>query len=1238
MRLILDLQACQTESRKRGIGRYVDSLARAILALRGSGAQSRVALDGSYPEQATRVRGRFRDLLTSGSFHSYHYPVPTMPDGDPADPRRDIASRVIARDHATFYPDAILQGSVFEGYLEPVVTCEHLTDVPGSMSAAIAYDLIPLIYPDSYLAQENARKWYFRKLQVLRNCDLLLAISDATRLDLVERLGFPSERIAVIGGAADPMFRVLPDARQTHVAALHRFGITRKYILYTGNGDFRKNVRGAIEAFARLPENLRRHYQLVLNQADRQHVLGELAAHFGLVGDEVIITGYVDDSDLVTLFNCCELFLFPSLYEGFGLPVLEAMACGAAVIGGDNSSIPELIQCREARFDASDPESVAACTQRALTDAGFRQALREQGERRAKEFSWQRSARIALEAIEEGVRRKQVQFRAGACSRRRLAMFTPLPPERSGIANYSADLLPHLARHFSIDIYTTAATSDVALSGSFRIRPWRDYEEHSHEYDGVVYQLGNSPFHIHMLDLIEKHPGIVVLHDFFLSSAFWYMDRYGGRQGAFREELAYCHDAEALDVLDGPDGESVCRQRYPCNRRVLERSLGVIAHSPSIHDLLALYGMENLAKPVRVARQLRSLPTTVSETDRNEIRARLGYSPSDWLVCSFGFIADTKLSDHLVHALVQSGLSRAERVHLILVGEFDRDEYRDYLRPIIAGSGMGERVHITGFVDDKDYLDYLSIADVAVQLRTLSRGETSRAVLDCLAHGVPLIANAHGTMNDYPASILLRVSEQAEPGELASALTHLYEHADARKSLGRMGRNYIAREHSPSRIAADYAAAIEEMIQRDAYLDVSSLAKDVARTLFRRPDASELIESVSVALSRNAAPNPSPSLFVDLSEIVKTDYGTGIQRVVRNLTRELIGLNASAGYQCVPTFLDGPLYRIAAGYARERLGVRVCAPEQDNVVFASGDVLLLLDSAWTEPERFLPVLQAAEHRGVEIVGYVYDLIPIRHADTCWDGMPGPFRHWLEHTVRTSHAIVCISRATADDLIAFITENGLEHRSGLRIHYAHLGSDLDGANLEDPTSEIITVFGDSRPTFLMVGTLEPRKGHVEVLDAFEQLWSNGCDLGLCLIGKPGWKMEDFVERLLSHSEFKKRLHWLERPNDADLDFAYRHASALIQASHAEGFGLPLLEAARCGTPIVCSDIPVFREIVGDNATFFEPRATEALARVLRRFVESGEPSLRTPGCVRTWRDAAEDVVRVLGANPAYHIFA
>lgn len=1235
MRLIVDVQACQTESRRRGIGRYVDGLVRAILELRGAGADTLIALDGTYSNEANGVYAGMRDLLPAANFTRYFYPRPILPEGDPADPRRQIASQLIARQYASQCPDAVLFGSMFEGYVEPSVTCESLPDIPGSVAACVLYDVIPLIYPDHYLTQSSQRVWYHRKLQALRNCDLLLAISEATRQDAIERLHFPADRIVTIYGAAAAVFRKLGAKSRKHGERLRRLGITRKYIVYTGNGDFRKNVRGAIEAFARLPSALRESHQLVLNQADKEHVLERMLVQYGLAADEVIITGYIEDADLVILFNYCELFLFPSLYEGFGLPVLEAMACGAPVIGGNNSSIVELIENAEARFDAADPSAIAECMELTLTNGGFRQLLREQGERRARAFSWKRSASLALEAIEQAAQRRRAAFKMPIQPRRRLAMFTPLPPERTGIANYSAELLPHLARHFVIDVYTTAEYADnAAVAGGFRICAWQDFEAHATEYEVIVYQVGNSPFHSHMFDLLAKYPGVVVLHDFFLSSAFWYMDRYGERPGLFSDELAYSHGAPALKDLAELKGDELCRSRYPCNRHVIEGSIGVIAHSPGVHALLTEYGIDRIAKPIRVVRQLRALPSDFSPAERLLVRERLGLHPGDWIICSFGFIADTKLADLLVRAVSESQLSTDRHVHLVFVGELDGGDYGRMLQGRIASSGIPNRIRITGFVDDSAYEDYLTVADAAVQLRTQSRGETSRAVLDCLAYGIPLIINAHGTMNDYPESVVIRLNARADPEALGSALVRLRSDPDAAGAIGARAREYMMAQHAPAKIAADYAAAIEEMIERKIYLEPGKLASDLAPVLTHCESASALLEASSESLRRNLMVNTTPTMFIDLSEVVHVDYGTGIHRVVRNLARELMDMSGNGGYRCVPACMDTNGYRIALEYAREQLGAGHFTGGQ--VAFAPGDALLLLDSAWSEPERFAPVFRAAEESGAEIVGYVYDLIPLLYPDTCVPFMPLVFRRWLEHTVRASHAIVCISRSTADDLIAFITKNGLQHRPGLRIHYAHLGSDLDGTSLGEPGQVVHDVFASARPTFLMVGTLEPRKGHIEVLDAFDELWANGCDLGLSLIGKPGWKMERFVERLQSHPEFKKRLHWLERPNDADLDFAYRHAAALIQASHAEGFGLPLLEATRCGTPIVCSDIPVFREIVGDGASFFEPRSVEALKQVVRGFMERREPPASLPSRVRTWHDAAEDLVRVLGANPAYRI--
>lgn len=1235
MRLILDLQACQTESRKRGIGRYVASLASAMLKLRGYDSDSLVALDGTYPRQADQVRADLRDRLPAGNFTRYHYPSPVLPEGNPADPLRQIASQLIARHLGSLYPDAVLCGNMFEGYVEPAVTCENLADIPGTVAAAVIYDLIPLVYPDHYLDTESKKAWYFRKLSAIKNCDLLLAISEATRQDAIAKLGFPSDRVVNIYGAVDTIFRQLNVPRDAHRDRLREWGVTRQYVLYTGNGDFRKNVTGMLEAFARLPQPVRKKYQLVLNQADTRRLREEWLPRYGLTSDEVVVTGYVSDPELVILLNCCELFVFPSLYEGFGLPVLEAMACGAPVIGGDNSSIRELIKYQDARFDARDASAISQCMLRALTDQNFRSMRCEQGRQRARDFSWDRSAQQALDAITAAVQHKRQACRVAVKPRPRLAMFTPLPPERTGIASYSADLLTCLARHFVIDVYTTVAVVDDAeIAASFSIRPWQQFEARAAEYDGIVYQIGNSPFHSHMFGLLSRYPGIVVLHDFFLSSVFWYMDRHDGHPGVFADELAYAHGAVALTDLMGPDGDNVCRQRYPCNRRVLESSIGVIAHSPGINALLAKYGLARLNRPVRVVRQLRKLPPEMDGATRAAVRERLGFRSSDWLVCSFGFVADTKLSDRLLRALMDSRLSAERDVHLVFVGELDGGAYGDELRELISASGLEGRIHITGFVNDRTYEDYLAAADVAVQLRSRSRGETSRAVLDCLAYGVPLVVNAHGTMMDYQDSILVRISEQGDTKELADALVRLHADPDATSALGAKGRAYIADVHSPVRVADDYASVIRELLWRNEYLSTASVVSDVAPVIAGCGGGSALIDAVGSALSKNLVTPTVPALVVDLSEVVHVDYGTGIHRVVRNLTRELVGLSNDGSFSCVPAYLDHGEYRVASEYARACLGASHLAAH-GIVEFAPGDTLLFLDSAWDNPERFLPVIRAAEDAGAEVVGYVYDLIPLRHPDTCIPNMPVAFRRWIEHTVLTSHAIICISRATADDLVSYIAENSLRHRPGLRIDYVHLGSDLDGAIAGEPADGTKSAFADGdRLTFMMVGTLEPRKGHAEVLEAFDQLWADGCDVALCLVGKPGWKMEAFVRRMQTHSEFGQRLHWLQHISDVDLHYAYSHAAALIQASYAEGFGLPLLEAARYGTPVVCSDIPVFREVAGDDAYYFTMGSTAALEERLRQFIVNPTMRSRRPKRERTWRDAAKDLLAVLGVHKAY----
>ena len=202
-----------------------------------------------------------------------------------------------------------------------------------------------------------------------------------------------------ISTAADSMFRpYAPEA-----GLLQRAGVSRPFVMYTGGPDRRKNIDGLIKGWALLPAAIRRSHQLmvVCRLSDgHQASLRALAAQCGMSGDELILPGFVSDDDLLGLYNLAKLFVFPSWHEGFGLPVLEAMACGTAVLAANTSSLPEVVGWSDALFDPMDPAAIAAAMKRALTDDGFRASLGSHGLQRARLFSWEATARRALHAFE----------------------------------------------------------------------------------------------------------------------------------------------------------------------------------------------------------------------------------------------------------------------------------------------------------------------------------------------------------------------------------------------------------------------------------------------------------------------------------------------------------------------------------------------------------------------------------------------------------------------------------------------------------------------------------------------------------------------------------------------------------------------------------------------------------------------------------------------------------------------
>ena len=209
---------------------------------------------------------------------------------------------------------------------------------------------------------------------------------------------------------------------------------------------------------------------------------------------------------------------------------------------------------------------------------------------------------------------------------------------------------------------------------------------------------------------------------------------------------------------------------------------------------------------------------------------------------------------------------------------------------------------------------------------------------------------------------------------------------------------------------------------------------------------------------------------------------------------------------------------------------------------------------------------------------------------------------------------------------------------MKIGYWRLGAGLPEADIaaHAPSAP------QAAPMFLMVGTLEPRKGHRVALDAFTQLWRNGFAGTLCIIGKRGWAVDHLVADLKSHPEWGKKLHWLENADDETLAAHYAACTALITSSHAEGFGVPIVEAASHGKPVIASDIPVFREVAGDGpaVTYFTTGSAEGFgergAPRLSRCAHDQAPIVRRDRPV-TWAQSAAQLEDVLLGGNWYRIY-
>ena len=835
MRIVIDLQGAQTESRFRGIGRYSLSLTQAIAALRGE-HEVLVALNGMFPDTIEGIRAALDDVLPQENIRVWFAPGPVKA-ADPANQSRARIAELMRESFiAGLEPDVVLITSLFEGYLDDAVL--SIGEVPVSFPVvSMLYDLIPLVQSEQYLKPNPGyESFYQSKLTQLKKATAWLTISESSLAEARQHLSLPVDRLVNISGACDPIFKVIQLQPEDKAALAQRFSIPESFVMYSGGGDVRKNLDRLIRAYGSLPAELINQYPLVIAGKIPETLiqgLRGLGRTNGVPEHCLIFTGNVSDIELCQLYNLCHAYVFPSLHEGFGLPVLEAMSCGAPVIASNSSSLPEVVGMAEALFDPLSEADIAAKLLRVLQDADFRKTLIEHGNKNVAHFSWEACAQKALKLCEQ------------------------------------------------------VAASQVA-------------------------------------------------------------------------------------------------------------------------------------------------------------RAEQRQSDS------------AMLPDH--SALIQAIIK---------------------LKP--------------AFTD-------------------------------------------------------------AEFHRCASMI------------------------------------ALNQPVQRSRHL------------------------------------------YVDISELVRHDAATGVQRVTRSILHHLLS-QAPEGYTVTPVYATTNElgYHYARQFIAKFTGKADDRPD-DLIETIPGDVFLGLDLQHQVTRYQSPYLSALRARGVSVYFVVYDLLPVQFPQF-WPSMFAVHTEWLQVLSRFDGAI-CISRAVANELKHWAAQHVAPRARPFKIGWFHLGADIDSSvpskGLPEDGVSVLAKMA-ARPTFLSVGTIEPRKAHHQVLDAFDQLWAQGHDVNLVLVGKAGWLMDDFIKRLENHSERNKRFFWLSGVSDEYLEKIYDSATCLVTASVGEGFGLPLIESAQHGLPIIARDIPVFREVAGNCAQYFSGEAPDAIAVAVKTWLAKNAAG-QTPNVADmpwlTWEQSAQQLMDVV----------
>ncbi|MDA9988802.1 glycosyltransferase family 4 protein [Luminiphilus sp.] len=682
----------------------------------------------------------------------------------------------------------------------------------------------------------------------------------------------------------------------------------------------------------------------------------------------------------------------------------------------------------------------------------------------------------------------------------------------------------------------------------------------------------------------------------------------------------------------------------PSQRVFYERKLGQLVRADRLLAISEFSREEALSTLNLTANRVTNIsaavaPNFYSANGRELVAPTFMTRLRDWgvrdefVLCVPGGFDARKNFERLFAAYALLPKDLRQRYQLLIPGKLDEGRGDSLMSHAQAVGLAGDDLLLVGYVTDEELRDLYGQAALFV-FPSLHEG-FGLPVLEAMTCHAPVIAANTSSLPEV-VGLPSALFDPYDPLEIKEALMRGLTDAGFRSELLANATRQAA-VFSWEQTAERTLSALEALHAERPSAPDAALGELPDRLLAANetPLPDPLIDELAACLARQFPSSSAKQLLLDVTELTHSDGKSGIQRVVRSLLLAFTS-NPPAGLDVSAIYFDGQQFRHARDFMRGFAGAHDGGNEL--VDWRPGDMYLSLDLNIGSMSETEPLMRDLARQGVRLCFVVFDLLPLLRPDWWPTGMSTRFEGWLRRLLSVADTVCCISQAVADELEAWMSEAELSFQYRRpEVRWFHLGADLERSA---PTAgwpqaySSVTAAMDARPTFLMVGTLEPRKGHAQAIDAFEALWASGHAVNLVIVGKPGWLVDDFIERIRSHPENGAQLFWLDGASDECLEDLYGRATCLLAASEGEGFGLPLIEVARRGLPIICRDLPVFREVAGEAAHYFTGLEGEDLSASIARWLtlqaEGSAPDSSSLAWL-TWAQSASQLSSVLGMS-------